>query len=77
LIGSRFHVKLRIISPHILFKSNKDAKIIILNYEDYDAIITKELQQFEKMDVSVEGCDTYLDKLRKVSQWNKQRSYNF
>ena len=27
--------------------------------------MTKELQQFEKKDVSVEGCDVYLDKIRK------------
>ena len=27
--------------------------------------MTKELQQFEKLDVSVEGCDAYLEKLRK------------
>jgi len=25
----------------------------------------RELQQFEKLDVSVDGCDTYLEKVRK------------
>ena len=45
---------------------NKDGKIVILNYEDYDAIITRSLLQlFEKLDVSVEGCDAYLENLRK------------
>ena len=42
-----------------------DGKIVILNYKDYDAIMIRELQQFEKLDVSVEGCDAYLEKLRK------------
>ena len=49
----------------MICRADKDRKIIILNYEDYDVIMTKELQQFEEMDVSVEGCDTYLEKLRK------------
>jgi len=46
-------------------RADKEGKIVILNYEDYDAIMTKELQQFEKLGVSAEGCDTYLEKLRK------------
>ena len=45
-------------------KLHKDGNIVILDYEDYDAIMTKELQQFEKLDVSVEGCDAYLERLR-------------
>ena len=46
-------------------RADKDGKIVILNYEDYDAIISRELQQFEKLDVSVGGSDAYLEKLRK------------
>ena len=34
-------------------------------YDDYVAIMTRELQQFEKLDVSVDGSDTYLEKVRK------------
>jgi len=49
----------------VIGRADKDGKIIILNYEDYDTIMTKELQQFEKMDVSVEGCNTYLEKVRR------------
>ena len=39
----------------VIFRADKDGKIVILKYEDYDAIMTKELRQFEKLDVSVEG----------------------
>jgi len=49
----------------VIYPADKDCKIVILNYADYDAIMTRELQQFEKSDVSVEGCDAYLEKLRK------------
>jgi len=40
-------------------------EIVILNYEDHDTIMTRELQQFEKLDVSAKGWDIYLEKLRK------------
>ena len=33
-------------------------------FVDALTILTKELQQFENMDVSVEGCEGYLEKLR-------------
>ena len=46
-------------------RADKDRKIVILNYDDYDAIMTRELQQFEKLDVSVGESDTYLEKVRK------------
>jgi len=46
-------------------RADKDGKIVILNYDDYDAIMTRELQQFGKLDVSVDGSDTYLEKVRK------------
>ena len=49
----------------VICREDKDAKIVILNYDDYDAIMTRELQQFEKLDVSVDGSDTYLEKVRK------------
>ena len=49
----------------VICRADKDGKIIILNYDDYDAIMTRELQQFEKLDVSVDGSDTYLEKVRK------------
>ena len=49
----------------MLCRADKDGKIVILNYDDYDAIMTRELQQFEKLDVSVDGSDTYLEKVRK------------
>jgi len=49
----------------VICQADKDGKIAMLNYEDYDTIMAKELQQFEKLDVSVEGCDTYTEKLRK------------
>jgi len=49
----------------VICRAARMVKIVILHYEDYDAIMTKELQQFEKLDVSVEGCDAYLEKLRK------------
>ena len=41
-----------------IWRADKDSKIVILNYEDYDAIMTGELQEFEKL-------DAYLEKLRK------------
>ena len=37
----------------VICRADKDGKIVILNYDDYDAIMTRELQQFEKLDVSV------------------------
>jgi len=37
----------------VICRADKDGKIVILNYEDYDAIMIRELQQFEKLDVSV------------------------
>jgi len=49
----------------VICRADKDGKIVILNYDDYDAIMTRELQQFEKLDVSVDGSDTYLEKVRK------------
>ena len=49
----------------VMCRADKDGKIVILNYHDYDTIITRELQQFEKLDVSVDGSDTYLEKVRK------------
>ena len=49
----------------VICRADKDGKIVILNYEDYDAVMIREQQQFEKLDVSVEGCDAYLEKLRK------------
>jgi len=49
----------------VICRADKDDKIVILNYDDYDAIMTRELQQFEKLDVSVDGSDTYLEKVRK------------
>ena len=49
----------------VICRADKDGKIVILNYEDYDAIMIRELQQFENLDTSVEGCDAYLEKLRK------------
>jgi len=42
----------------VICRADKDGKIITLNYEDYDAIVTKELQQFGKMHVPVGSCDT-------------------
>jgi len=36
----------------VICRAEKDRRIVILKYEDYDEIMTKELQQFEKMDVS-------------------------
>ena len=32
----------------VICRVDKDGKIVILNYEDYNTIMTKELQQFEK-----------------------------
>ena len=49
----------------MLCRADKDGKIVILNYDDYDAIMTKELKQFEKLEVSVDGSDIYLEKVRK------------
>ena len=49
----------------MICRADKDRKIVILNYDDYEAILTMELQQFEKLDVSVDGSDTYLEKVRK------------
>ena len=46
----------------VICRKDKDRKIVILNY---DAIMTRELQQFEKLHVSVDGSDTYLEKVRK------------
>jgi len=46
----------------VICRKIKDRKIVILNY---DAIMTRELQQFEKLHVSVDGSDTYLEKVRK------------
>jgi len=48
----------------VICRADKDGKIVI-NYDDYDAIMTRDLQQFEKLDVSVDGSDTYLEKVRK------------
>ena len=49
----------------LICRVDKDGIIVILNYDDYDAIMTRELQQFEKLDVSVDESDTYLEKVRK------------
>ena len=49
----------------VICQADKDRKSVILNYDDYDAIMTRELQQFEKLDMSVDGSDTYLEKVRK------------
>jgi len=38
-------------------RADKDGRNVVLNYEDYNNIMIKELQQFEKMDVPVNGCD--------------------
>ena len=46
-------------------RADKDGKIVILNYDDYDEMMTRELQQFEKLDVSVDGSDNYLEKVIK------------
>ena len=48
----------------MIWRADKDGKIVILNYDDYGAIMTRELQQFEKLDVSADGSDTYLEKVR-------------
>ena len=49
----------------MICRADIDGKIVILNYDEYDAIMTRELQQFEKLDVSVDGSDTYLEEVRK------------
>ena len=49
----------------VICQADKDRKSVILNYDDYDAIMTRELQQFEKLDMSVDGSDTYLENMRK------------
>jgi len=49
----------------VICRADKDGKIVILNYEDHDAIMIRELQQFENLDVSVEGCEVFLEKMRK------------
>jgi len=49
----------------VICRADIDGKIVILNYDEYDAIMTRELQQFEKLDVSVDGSDTYLEEVRK------------
>ena len=49
----------------VICRADKEGKIVILNYDDYDAIMARELQQFEKLDVSVDGSHTYLEKVRK------------
>ena len=46
----------------MICRVDKNGKIVILNYHDYDVIMTRELQQFEKLDMSVDGSDTYLRK---------------
>lgn len=43
-------------------RADKDGKVVILNYEGYNAIKMKELQQFEKMDVLISRCDLTLTK---------------
>jgi len=45
---------------------DKDRRIVVLNCEDYNNIMIKELQQFEKMDMPVNGCDAYLTNSEKV-----------
>ena len=35
----------------VICRADKDGKIVILNYVDHDAIMAKELQKFEKLDV--------------------------
>jgi len=50
----------------MICRADKDGKIVILNYDDYDAIMTRELQQLEKLDVSVDGSNTNLEKVRYV-----------
>ena len=49
----------------MICRADKDENIVILNYDHYNAIMTRQLQQFEKLDVSVDGSDTYLEKVRK------------
>jgi len=47
--------KLREERKIMIFRVDKDGKIVILTYGDYDAIMTKLLQQFEKTDVSLDA----------------------
>ena len=51
----------------MICRADKDGKIVILNYVDYDAIMTRELQQFEELDVPVDGSDAYLEKATKIA----------
>jgi len=57
--------KLTVERKSVICRADKAGKIVIHSYDDYDAIMTRELQQFEKLDVSVDGSDAYLEKVRK------------
>jgi len=50
----------------VICRACKDGKIVILKLQRLQRyIMTKELQQFEKMDLLVDGCGAYLHKMRK------------
>jgi len=38
----------------VIWRADKNGKIVILNYDNHNAIMIKELQQFDKMDVPVD-----------------------
>jgi len=58
---------------NVICRADKDGKIVILNYEGYDAIMTRELQPFQKLDVSVEDATLTLKNWEKIATtlWSK------
>nr|CAB3263300.1 uncharacterized protein LOC108950347 [Phallusia mammillata] len=50
----------------VICRSDKDGKIIIINYSDYDKIMKRELAQFVELDMTPERLGQHLDKVRKT-----------
>jgi len=48
----------------VICKSDKDGKLIILNMSDYQAIMERELVQFESLPLNSKTVNTHLDNIR-------------
>ena len=48
----------------VICKSDKDGKLIILNMSDYQAIMERELVQFESLPLNSKTENTHLDNIR-------------
>ena len=52
----------------VICKSDKDRKIIVVNYEDYIEIMIKELESYDKVDLQIKDLEQWMNEKKKIAE---------